>query len=509
LFQTFAHKCRWNVGLGRKMGDAVTCALGMKQKFVFNIILLVILNLLVKPVYILAVEAEVQNKVGAESYGTYFALLNLSFLMNILLDWGITNWNTRHIAQNSSVLQKHFSKLFTSRFILILVFIPAIFIAAIALHYRGEQLWLLSIIALSQVFASLLLFLRSNLAGLHLFKEDSMVSILDRSFMILALGYLLWGRSNDAGFDIFWLAYGLLFSYIAACSVAFWILWKHIRPVKWMLDWPFTLSILRQSTPFALLIAVSMLGARTDAILLDRLAGADEAGIYAMGFRFFESLSMIAYLFGGLLLPMFARALSEREDITGLVDMGCKFLFAGCFAAAIWCFVDAKAILSLFYMNHLDQAGETFKWQMLAAVCFSMQYVFGTLLTADGQLRPLIRIALVGVVYNVALNLWYIPQFGSVGAAMACLLTQALILSMQVYVVYLRYRIQGMSNLFWRMLAYAVVLIAGAYFYENQTIFRLGTALDAGIFGIFAVAVAVLTGLLDWRAGQRMLRAKF
>ena len=160
-------------------------------------------------------------------------------------------------------------------------------------------------------------------------------------------------------------------------------------------------------------------------------------------------------------------------------------------------------------MNHLDQAGETFKWQMLAAVCFSMQYVFGTLLTADGQLRPLIRIALVGVVYNVALNLWYIPQFGSVGAAMACLLTQALILSMQVYVVYLRYRIQGMSNLFWRMLAYAVVLIAGAYFYENQTIFRLGTALDAGIFGIFAVAVAVLTGLLDWRAGQRMLRAKF
>ncbi|MEN9640036.1 MAG: hypothetical protein RLZZ262_1905 [Bacteroidota bacterium] len=481
----------------------------MKQKFIFNIILLVILNLLVKPVYILAVEAEVQNKVGAESYGTYFALLNLSFLMNILLDWGITNWNTRHIAQNTSVLQKHFSKLFTSRFILVLVFLPAIFIAALALNYRGEQLLLLGIIALSQVFASLLLFLRSNLAGLHLFKQDSLVSIMDRSFMILALGYLLWGRQDGAYFDIFWLAYGLLFSYIAACAVAFWILRKHIRPVRWMFDWPFTLSILKQSTPFAMLIAVSMLGARTDAILLDRLTGADEAGIYAMGFRFFESLSMIAYLFGGLLLPMFARALSEREDITGLVHMGCSFLFAGCFAAAIWCFVDARDILSLFYMNHLDQAAATFKWQMLAAVCFSMQYVFGTLLTADGLLRPLIRIALIGVVFNIALNLWYIPLFGSVGAAMACFLTQALILGLQVFEVYQRYRIQGMTKLSVRMVSFAILLVLGAFFYKDQTIFDLSIALKAGIFGAFALIIAVLTGLLDWRAGQRMLRAKF
>jgi O-antigen/teichoic acid export membrane protein len=276
-----------------------------------------------------------------------------------------------------------------------------------------------------------------------------------------------------------------------------------------MFDWPFTLSILKQSTPFAMLIAVSMLGARTDAILLDRLTGADEAGIYAMGFRFFESLSMIAYLFGGLLLPMFARALSEREDITGLVHMGCSFLFAGCFAAAIWCFVDARDILSLFYMNHLDQAAATFKWQMLAAVCFSMQYVFGTLLTADGLLRPLIRIALIGVVFNIALNLWYIPLFGSVGAAMACFLTQALILGLQVFEVYQRYRIQGMTKLSVRMVSFAILLVLGAFFYKDQTIFDLSIALKAGIFGAFALIIAVLTGLLDWRAGQRMLRAKF
>jgi O-antigen/teichoic acid export membrane protein len=480
----------------------------MKQKFIFNIILLVVLNLLVKPVYILAVEAEVQNKVGAEQYGTYFALLNLSFLMNILLDWGITNWNTRHIAQNTSVIQKHFSKLFTSRFVLLVVFVPCLFLAAWALNYRGDELGLLALIAGSQVFASLLLFLRSNLAGLHLFKQDSFVSILDRGFMILALGYLLWGRSHDAYFDIYWLAYGLLISYLGACAVALWILWRHISPMRWMFDWPFTVSILKQSTPFALLIAVSMLGARTDGILLDRLTGSDEAGIYAMGFRFFESLSMIAYLFGGLLLPMFARALSEREDITGLVHLGCKFLFAGCMAAAVWCFADAERILSLFYDNHLQQAAATFQWQMLAAVCFSMQYVFGTLLTADGQLRPLIRIALAGVVYNVILNLWYIPLFGSPGAAMACFLTQALILGLQVYIVFVKYRLQGMTQLSVRMAIFAGLLVLGAYLFKLQTIIQDQIALEGALFGLYALVIALLTGLIDWRAGQQMLKAK-
>ena len=48
----------------------------MKRKFIWNLLLVVVLNILIKPFYILGIDAEVINRVGASVYGNYFALIN-------------------------------------------------------------------------------------------------------------------------------------------------------------------------------------------------------------------------------------------------------------------------------------------------------------------------------------------------------------------------------------------------------------------------------------------------
>ena len=74
----------------------------MQKKFLTNLGLLVLVTLLVKPFWILFIDREVQNVVGTENYGFYFALLNFSFLFNILLGLGIyeppdIKWLLKHI----------------------------------------------------------------------------------------------------------------------------------------------------------------------------------------------------------------------------------------------------------------------------------------------------------------------------------------------------------------------------------------------------------------------------
>ena len=69
----------------------------MQKKFVTNLALLLFLNLLIKPFWILGIDRSVQNSVGAADYGMYFALFNFSFLLNIILDFGITNFNNKNI----------------------------------------------------------------------------------------------------------------------------------------------------------------------------------------------------------------------------------------------------------------------------------------------------------------------------------------------------------------------------------------------------------------------------
>ena len=69
----------------------------MKNKFFSNLVLILFLNMVIKPLYILGIDAEIlkiteYNNPGA--YGTYFSLLNLTFIFNIILDLGINNFNT-------------------------------------------------------------------------------------------------------------------------------------------------------------------------------------------------------------------------------------------------------------------------------------------------------------------------------------------------------------------------------------------------------------------------------
>ena len=90
----------------------------MRRTFLTNLSLLLFLNLLVKPFWVLGIDRSVQNIVGSADYGFYFALFNFSFLLNIFLDAGITGQNNREIAQNPNLLKDRFQKIIPIRIVL-------------------------------------------------------------------------------------------------------------------------------------------------------------------------------------------------------------------------------------------------------------------------------------------------------------------------------------------------------------------------------------------------------
>ena len=90
----------------------------MQRKFILNLILLVFVNLLIKPLYLFGIDRGLQNAVGSNAYGLFYALFNLSFILSVVLDPGITNFNNRHIAQNNHLLTKYFSRISVFKIVL-------------------------------------------------------------------------------------------------------------------------------------------------------------------------------------------------------------------------------------------------------------------------------------------------------------------------------------------------------------------------------------------------------
>lgn len=400
----------------------------MQRKFLTNLAFLLFLNFLVKPFYILGIDAGILERVGAEAYGSYFALISLSFLLNIFLDLGINNFNTRNIAQHTHLLSKHVGGIFALRISLVLLYAVLTGIVAVVLGYSGQQLWLLGVLVLNQALAATVLFMRSNLGGLQLFKQDSLVSVLDRALLIFICGTLLWGNVTDQVFKIEWFVYAQTFAYGATALVATALVLRKAGGLKMKLDRPFSLMILKKSFPYALLILLMTVYYRTDSVMLERMLpdGAEQAGIYAQGFRFFEALNMVAYLFAVLLLPMFAKSIKEKTDVSPLVGLSFKMIMAGALIVAVAGSVYSMPIMEMRYSTHTESSAPAFALLLWCFVSICVTYIFGSLLTANGSLKALNIIAAFGVVLNIVLNLVLIPKYFALGSAMASLITQAL-----------------------------------------------------------------------------------
>lgn len=398
----------------------------MKRKFITNLALLLFLNLLVKPFWMFGIDRKVQNMVGAEEYGLYFSLFSLSILLNILLDFGITNFNNREIAQNTALLKTHLSRIIPLKFSLAVVYGIVVIISGLVLGYSPRQFNILWVLILNQFLLSFILYLRSNISGLHLFRTDSIISVLDRVLMILICSILIWTDLFSAQFKIEWFIYAQTVSYLITSIVVFIIVMRKSGRISLDFRWRYGLGILKQSYPFALLVLLMSFFNRIDSVMLERMLsnGKTEAGIYAQSFRILDATSMFALLFAGLLLPIFSRMLKQQEKTGEMVKLSFSLLIIPALTLVVISLFYNKNIISLLYLEHIDYSSAIYKILIVSLVFSSTSYIFGTLLTANGSLYHLNMLAGITLVLNVSLNLILIPRYEAKGAAIANLCSQ-------------------------------------------------------------------------------------
>lgn len=492
----------------------------MQRTFLLNLALVLVLNLLVKPFYILGIDAGVQDAVGAATYGTYAALLSLGFLLNIALDLGITNYNTRHIARNTVLMGKYLGGMAGLRLVLAGLYAVLTLGTGLLLGYRGAEMVLLGWLVLNQALVATVLYLRSNIAGAQQFRTDSLLSVLDRVLLIGMVGWLLWGRGSDAPFRIEWFVWAQTVAYGLTALVAIAVVLRLSRRAAGggvRLGWrpAFGRVVLRQSFPYALLVLLMTFYYRIDTLMIERMLpdGAFQAGVYYQGFRVFEAFNMLGFLVAGLLLPMFSRLLAPaggeaavaRSQLHDLIGLAFRMVLAGALAVAVFGSLRAQEVMDLLYATDTGRAAPVFVLLIWSFVAVCTTYVFGTLLTAGGELRTLNILAGCGALLNIGLNLWLVPRLEAEGAAWASLITQGATALAQLLLAVRTFGLRPPWGLLARGLGYAVCLFAVARVLGWAPWGLLPAAL---VFAACAAGLAVVLGLVRPAALVAVLRER-
>jgi Na+-driven multidrug efflux pump len=147
--------------------------------------------------------------------------------------------------------------------------------------------------------------------------------------------------------------------------------------------------------------------------------------------------------------------------------------------------------MDLMYEHHIEESAIVFGILMGCFVAISTTYVFGTLLTANGNLKHLNFVAAGGMLINIALNVILIPRLGALGSAWASVITQTVMAVIQVILasIFFQFRI-NISYLVRLFLFFTGVLLIN-WFVSGWDIYWIKAAL-------FVVGASiVLAGLLQ------------
>ncbi len=478
-----------------------------QKKFVKNIAFLIVLNLLIKPFWPLGIEPAVQNAVGNASYGEYAILFNFSFLLNIILDFGVTQFNNKNIAQNNHLLTKHFSSLFSLKLVLGIIYFVVTILLGFIIGYDFRYMKLLTILAVNQFLISMILYLRSSLLGLHLFKTDSFVSVADRVIMIfLCLGLLL--RWFGIELDIMTFVYTQTIGYLLTAVIAFVTVYYKTDHFKLKWNWPFSLMILKQSFPFAILVLLMTFYNRLDSVMLGILLpegiGSEQAGIYAKAFRLLEAGNMIAYLFSIQLIPVFSRMLKHNENVEQLVKLSFILLVTPALVVSVGCFFYSSEVSALINHGVTDSSVE-FSILMLCFTAVSTTYIFGTLLTANGNLKQLNTMAIIGICINLILNFILIPRYKALGSAYSSLITQFFTAGIQIYFAYKIFKFKVNVRL---IIALLVFIVGIVIFNISSRSFTQNWMINFTIMSVFCCMWAFISGLINVKSIFRFVKYK-
>jgi len=405
----------------------------MQRFFVKNILFVIAVNLLVKPLWVLFIDRTVQNSVPAASYGTYQALFSLGIIFQTLLDFGISNYNSKTIAQNPERISTLFPAMLSARLVLMVFYILIAYGWGFLLGYRGWELGLLSGILLIHSLNALVSFIRSNVSALHRFKVDALLSITDRMLMIIVCGALLLNPATAKAFKIQWFVLTQIGAYFLAAIAAYLVLRKLARvELKFSFDKKEIFGVMKSSFPYAMLIFLMSIYNRADAVMIERMAtdGKVQGSIWAAAFRLLDMANILGLMFATMLLPVFGRMIKQKTDVQPIAKLCINMMVPFSVTVAVVCLFFGSDIMYLLYhknplyATHANDYKWVFSCLMLSFPSWCFMYVYSTLLTANGSLKTLNTIAFFGVLFNLSLNFLLIPKMSAFGGAVTSVATQ-------------------------------------------------------------------------------------
>ena len=350
--------------------------------------------------------------------GAYFLALSLTGLFSVITDFGVTSVLIRDVAKDPAQAVRLLRQGLGLKIPMCLIAVAGTFGAVILLGYNPEIRLLVALACLVMVADAFTLLFYGILRGFHLLKYES-AGIFIGQFITLCLGGAVLLILPSLPLLILVLLCGSVFNMIfSAGRVASRIGWKAFVP-------QFSSELKKlfwTAVPFALAGIFVKVYSTVDAMLLASFAGTAAVGVYSIAYKFTYAFQFLPMAFVAALYPGMSAVAKDREKLAQLLNEGFWYLalLAAPITFGLWAIAPDAVLLA---GEPYRQAAPVLTVLIFALIPLFLDFPIGSLLNAVG--RQKIKTAIVGItmVINIAANFILIPMLGSLGAAIAALVS--------------------------------------------------------------------------------------
>ncbi len=196
-------------------------------------------------------------------------------------------------------------------------------------------------------------------------------------------------------------------------------------------DKRYTINLFRDSWPIAATLALNVIYFRADSFMISYFKSDSDVGIYNMAYSVFQSILVLPTFIMNAYYPIMLKSLNGFKrmalGLLGLAILG-----------TVATFLLGPLIIRLLTGGGFVGSVESLQILSLGLPAYFLSSLLMWLLVSKGEYRKLLFIYGIGLIANLGLNLYFIPQYSFYAASAITVISEYFILGMLVVVVYFR-----------------------------------------------------------------------
>lgn len=368
---------------------------------------------------------------GVTDYGILSFVISFTVLIGMGTDIGVTTYTTRELAQNKSKTKKFINNLILFKILLSIVLCIFTVLIVYLLGYNNLVVELTLIMFIEASFVTMFNFVNGIFQAYESLKTPS-IGVILYSLSLLLLIFLI--TILNLGIIAIAIAYAL--GYLLGLIYVSYKLIKEFGFPKFEIDLSFWKEVAIKSLPFGLTIFFYTIYFSIDVVMISWLSNDYATGLYNSAYKVISVFTAFYVIYQQVIFPLMSRLYTEDTNLLKIsFEQSFKYSLLILLPIIIGVYFYSPYLITLIYSSEYALASVPMQILIWTVVFLFINGVATSLLNSIGKEFSVTKIYIIAAIFNVALNYLLIPKYTYIGASVATVLSEILILGLMLHAI--------------------------------------------------------------------------